>query len=338
MSETNSPTIFTDFLSAAGVKHTYWYSARQFRDMPFRTYFGLSKLLQSYGIESVGLNLGDKSAVDRLPLPFIAQTPDGSVIVTRISDGKVTYLSRGRREEAELGRLTEAMSGNVLVAYPSADACEPDYASHHFTEIADRAKKWVLIAACAALFAYLFLSNRLYSHVSTVLLTLINLCGVYISTLLIQKSAHIKNRHADAVCSVVEAGGCDDVLSTDASKFFGIFGWSEVGFAYFSVSLLCLLIFPQYINLLALCNLICLPFSFWSVWYQKFRAHAWCTLCLCVQSMLWLLFFCYLFGGWLHGLLPLRPQLFVLGVSYLAVMLGMNALMPLLDRQNVSQP
>lgn len=338
MSETNSPTIFTDFLSAAGVKHTYWYSARQFRDMPFRTYFGLSKLLQSYGIENAGLNLGDKSAVDRLPLPFIAQTPDGSVIVTQISDGKVTYLSRGRREEAELGRLTEAMSGNVLVAYPSADACEPDYASHHFTEVADRAKKWVLIAACAALFAYLFISNRLYSHVSTVLLTLINLCGVYISTLLIQKSAHIKNRHADAVCSVVEAGGCDDVLSTDASKFFGIFGWSEVGFAYFSVSLLCLLIFPQYINLLALCNLICLPFSFWSVWYQKFRAHAWCTLCLCVQSMLWLLFFCYLFGGWLHDLLPLRPQLFVLGVSYLAVMLGMNALMPLLDRQNVSQP
>ena len=168
--------------------------------------------------------------------------PDGSVIVTRISDGKVTYLSRGRREEAELGRLTEAMSGNVLVAYPSADACELDYASHHFTEVADRAKKWVLIAACAALFAYLFISNRLYSHVSTVLL-----------------------------------------------------------------------IFPQYINLLALCNLICLPFSFWSVWYQNFRAHAWCTLCLCVQSMLWLLFFCYLFGGWLHGLLPL------------------------LDRQNVSQ-
>ena len=124
-----------------------------------------------------------------------------------------------------------------------ADACEPDYASHHFTEVADRAKKWVLIAACAALFAYLFISNRLYSHVSTVLL-----------------------------------------------------------------------IFPQYINLLALCNLICLPFSFWSVWYQKIRAHAWCTLCLCVQSMLWLLFFCYLFGGWLHGLLPL------------------------LDRQNVSQP
>lgn len=147
--------------------------------------------------------------------------PDGSVIVTRISDGKVTYLSRGRREEAELGRLTEAMSGNVLVAYPSADACEPDYASHHFTEVADRAKKWVLIAACAALFAYLFISNRLYSHVSTVLL-----------------------------------------------------------------------IFPQYINLLALCNLICLPFSFWSVWYHKFRAHAWCTFCLCVQSMLWLLFFC----------------------------------------------
>ena len=192
----------------------------------------------------------------------------------------------------------------------------------------------MLAFAVVALIAYLFVTNRLYDHVSTILLTVIDIAGIYITWLLVQKSAHIKNKHADAVCSVVEAGGCDDILSTSASKFFGIFGWSEVGFAYFSVSLLCLLIFPQFIGYLALINVICLPFSFWSVWYQKFKAKTWCTLCLCVQSMLWLLFFCYLGGGWLKEVLPIKIEFFVLGFTYLAVMLGLNAIMPLLDREN----
>lgn len=337
MAQTETPNIFTDFLTALHVRHTGWYSGQQFASMPFRTLFGFTKLLQSYNVESAGIRLGDKDEVSKLPVPFIVQTQRGFLIVTEIDDQEVTYMTQGVTETAKLERLKAAMTGNVLVAFADPSSCEPDYDSHRFTEVANKAKKWVLAACAVALLAYLFVSNGLYRHVSTVLLTLINLAGVYIGCLLIQKSAHIKSRHADAVCSVVQAGGCDDVLSTDASKFFGVFGWSEVGFAYFTVSLGCLLVFPQYINYLALCNLICLPFSFWSVWYQKFKAHAWCTLCLCVQSMLWLLFFCYLCGGWIKDLLPLRIEFFVLGVSYVAVMLGVNSIMPLIDRKNREQ-
>lgn len=327
-------TILSDFLTQLGVRHTDNFTNRQFRSMAFQTVFGLKKLLGDYGVDAVGLQLADKDTLDRLPLPFIAQTERGMVIVTKVGHDKVDYISQSEPESALRDRFTAAMTGRVLVAFAQPDACEPDYREHCFTDLANKAKKWVLAAAVAALIAYLFVSNHLYAHVSTILLTVINLAGIYITWLLVQKSAHIKNKHADAVCSVVEAGGCDDILNTSASKFFGIFGWSEVGFAYFSVSLLCLLIFPQFIGYLALVNVICLPFSFWSVWYQKFKAKTWCTLCLCVQSMLWLLFFCYLGGGWLREAFPLRIEFFVLGVTYLAVMLGLNAIMPLLDREN----
>ncbi|MDE5567706.1 MAG: hypothetical protein K2J12_04605 [Muribaculaceae bacterium] len=325
--------IFVDFLRCLGVSHTDSYSLAQFQAMPFQTLFGLKKLLDRYGIDAEGIALGNNNDIDKLPLPFIAQTTKGLVIVTAVDNDKVTYLSQSEEETAERCRFTASMTGNVLIAVPRPDAGEPDYGAHRFSDIANRAKSWVLAVCAAGLIIYLFISNHLYSHVSTVLLTLINMAGVYIGWLLVEKSAHIKNRHADAVCSVVEAGGCDDILETSAAKFFGIFGWSEVGLAYFSVSLLCLLIFPQYIGSLALINLICLPFSFWSVWYQKFKAKTWCTLCLCVQSMLWLLFFCYLGGGWLKEAFPLRPEIIVLGVTYLTVMLGINALMPLIDRQ-----
>ena len=334
MVTTDDYTLFTDLLRLLGVRHTAEYSNRRFRTMPFPTMFGLKKLLEEYGVDLVGLQMDDCSKIDVIPAPFIAQTVKGLVIVKGVVGGEVRYLSQSVDETASEERFVSAMTGRIFVPVIREEASEPEYVTHGFTDMANGAKKWVLAVAALLLFGYLFVANGLYRHVSTILLTIINLAGVYISMLLVQKSAHIKNRHADAVCSVVEAGGCDDILSTDASKFFGIFGWSEVGFAYFSVSLLCLLIFPQYIGYLALCNVICLPFSFWSVWYQKFKAKAWCTLCLCVQCMLWLLFFCYLGGGWLREALPLRVEFFVLGVTYVAVMLGLNALMPLLDRNN----
>lgn len=327
-------TIMSDFLRSLGVRHTDAYTNSQFRAMPFQTVFGMKKLLESYGVDCTGILLSDNGQIDRLPVPFIAQTSRGLVIVTKVTPDKVEYLSQSVAETAMRERFAAAMTGRVLIASPRPDACEPDYRTHRFTDAANRVKKWVLAIGVLALLGYLFVTNGIYSHVSTILLTVIDLAGIYITWLLVQKSAHIKNRHADAVCSVVEAGGCDDVLNMSASKFFGIFGWSEVGFAYFSVSLMCLLVFPQYIGYLALCNVLCLPFSFWSVWYQRFRAKTWCTLCLCVQAMLWLLFFCYLGGGWLREALPLRIEFFVLGLTYLTVMLALNALMPLIDRNN----
>lgn len=330
-------TILSDFLRCLGVRHTVGYTNRQFRSMAFHTLFGMKKLLESYGVDSAGIYLADKGQIDRLPVPFIAQTSRGMVIVTKVTPEKVEYVSQSVTETALRERFAGAMTGRVLVAWPGANAGEPDYGTHRFTDAANRVKKWVLAACVFALVAYLFVSNAIYSHVSTVLLMIFDIAGLYITWLLVQKSAHIKNRHADAVCSVVEAGGCDDVLNMSASKFFGIFGWSEVGFAYFSVSLMCLLVFPQFTGYLALCNLLCLPFSFWSVWYQRFKAKTWCTLCLCVQALLWILFFCYLGGGWIKEAFPLRIEFFVLGVSYIAVMLGLNAIMPLLDRNNKEQ-
>ena len=297
-------TIFSDLLQELGVRHTAPYSDRRFRQLSFPTLFGLTKLMQEYGIESQGMRIADKTEICRATPPFIASTSAG---------------------------FLRAFDGNLLLAYPFPEACEPSYGRHHALEIATKAKRVCLWIAAAFLFLYLFIGNRIYAHASTVILTLLDLGGLYISYLLVQKSLNIHNPAADKVCGVIQNGGCDSVLATSAAKFFGLFGWSEVGFGYFSVSLMTLLVFPQWIGYLALCNVCCLPFSFWSVWYQKYRARHWCTLCLSVQLTLWLLFFAYLGGGWFHGLFPLRIELLVLIASYGAVLLGLNAILPKFD-------
>lgn len=332
MTTDGTNTIFSDFLRELGVKHTEDYSDSRFSQMPFKTLFGFSKLLESYGIENETMRIGSPEELNSLPTPFIAHTGAGFVIVTSIAPDSITYLTQGESETVNTGDFKEAWDGVVLLAYPDDKSVEPDYGSHIRDRFITKAKAWVLAAGIVALFAYLFISNGLYRHLSLWGVAAVDIFGLWLTYMLVQKSVKIKNAAADRVCGVLEAGGCDSVLEMKASKFFGIFGWSEVGFAYFSVSLLTLLMFPEWIKYLAACNVCCLPFTFWSIWYQKFRAKVWCTLCVSVQASLWLLFFCYLGGGWLKDIFPLRIEFFVLGATYLTVLLGLNRLLPLIDR------
>ncbi|MBD5356781.1 MAG: vitamin K epoxide reductase family protein [Bacteroides sp.] len=330
----NIHTLITDYLQVLGVPYTEDYAISRVEAMPFKTLFGFSKLLEEYGVPSEGYFLSDKSEITKLTPPFIANTVAGFTIVTDIASDKVTYLSQGVEETVPLDEYQKVWDGNVLLSFPTQDAHEPDYTKHARIDFFQRAKRWVLLGAVILLLGYLFIVNGVWQHLSTILITAIDLGGIYFTYLLVQKSLNIHNAAADKVCGVLQTGGCDSILETKASKFFGLFGWSEVGFAYFSVSLLTLLLLPSMWPWLALCNLCCLPFTFWSIWYQRFRAHKWCTLCVCVQASLWLLFFCYFFGGWLKEALPLSLNFFALGLAYLSVMLGLNAIMPLIENKD----
>lgn len=323
-----------DYLRLLGVPFTEAYTESRVEKMPFHTLFGLTKLLEEYGVSSEGYMLNDKEEIDKIEPPFIAKTPAANVIVTSVSPDRITYLSEGVAESAPRSEFFDAWDGTVLLSFPGPDAAEPGYALHRRLEFFMNAKKWVLAALATLLFAYAFIVNGLYHHLSVILIAAIDLGGLYITYLLVQKSLHIHNDAADRVCGVLQAGGCDSILETKASKFFGLFGWSEVGFAYFSVSLLTLLLFPSMLPVLALTNLCCLPFTVWSIWYQRFRAHKWCTLCVLVQTSLWLLFFCYLFGGWLKMAWPPTLSFIILGMTYAAVMLGLNAIMPLIEKSD----
>lgn len=335
-----APSILSDYLAALGVPHTQWYADKAFASMTFKSLFGLSKVLESYGVPGEALEVSDKKgAIEAFPVPFLARMNTSFVIVTDIGrgdGGKVSFrdgISEGI-SSLPVDDFCRRWTGVLFVGYPNSEASEPDYAAHRFTEIGNRCKKWVLAAVVAFLFLYFFITNGIYSHVSTVLLVLISAAGLFVSYQLLLKSLHIHTAAGDSICGVIDRTGCNTVLDTSAAKFFGLFGWSEVGFAYFSVTSVTLVAFPQCIGWLALINACCCPFSFWSVWYQKYRAKAWCTMCLIVQACLWLSLACYICGGYFHHLFPLRAPLFVLGACYVAVLLGLNALTPVLDRQN----
>ena len=330
----NGDTIFSIFLKSLGVPHTPEYSDDRFRNMTFKSLFGFSRLLKEYGIDNEAYQIADKLEIDRLDTPFMAQGNQKFVIVTSVTPDSVTYLTETGPVVSTRDNFFRRWNGVVLMAYPDENSIEPDYAAHRRATIIDKAKKWILSASAAIIALYLFISNGLYSDWSDVALLATNEAGLYVSYLLMLKTLNIKSRSADRACGFIETHGCDHVLSSAMSSFMGIFKWSEVGLAYFSVSLMTLLVFPEYTNYLAFLNLFCLPYSFWSVWYQKTKAKAWCTLCLSVQALLWLSFFCYLGGGHIRDIFPLRPAVFILGLSYLTALLAINRLSPYFSKKD----
>lgn len=326
MSAPNASNLFTDFLGCLGVPFTHDYSVERFNNMPFKTLFGLSKLLDEYGIDNEGISLDNPADIAKLPTPFLAHTHEGVVIVTAFSNNEMEYLSQGVHEKMPIADFTAIWGGKALIAKPKSAACEPEYSTHRRNIALGNAKNILLCTCVAAMFLYLFISNGLWKQWSTYAIAIFDMAGLYFSWLLVGKSMNLKSRAADTMCRILQDGGCDTVLKTSASKFFGIFSWSEVGLTYFSVSLLTLLVFPHYTTYLAALNVCCLPFTVWSIWYQHFRAKAWCTLCVSVQATLWALFFCYLGGGWLRHVFPLHIELFALGLTYLTVLLTLNKL------------
>lgn len=321
-------TIFTRWLKELGVPCTPGFSDSQFNTLSFKSLFGLKKLLQTYGIQSEGYLLSDKTELSKLTPPFLAQSTDGSLLLVKeIADGNVSYDRHGHMESKSITDFSYCWSGNVFLAFPDAASSEPDYRQHRLTEIISSLSAYALGAAATVVFIYFFITRGVYDQWSTVLLTLFNLAGLYLSYMLLQKSLNIHTRTNDRVCSVLEKGGCDTIVSSPASKLFGVFSWSEVGFGYFGVSLVTLLLFPHLWPSLAVFNACCLPYTCWSIWYQRFRARHWCTLCVGVQATLWLLFFCYLGGGWFGRFLPVHPDFVILLAVYVFAVLFLNMIL-----------
>lgn len=322
------PTIFSRFLSALEVPHTTFHSDGEFRDMTFKSLYGLSRLLTKYGVKNQAVRFEDKSGMAALTAPFLAQTSAGIfVIVTDNGPQTVEYDSRGEILKVDRESFLKAWNGVALLAFPDGASREPDYGEHRLTEIVSGLTRQALAAASLVIFAYFFINRGLYEHLSTVLLTIFNCFGLYFSYLLLQKSLNIHTAASDRVCGVLEQGGCDTIMQLKVSKLFGVFSWSEIGFGYFGVSLITLLLFPHMWPSLALCNLLCLPYTVWSIWYQKFRARHWCTLCVCVQTVLWLLFFAYAGGGWLGQSWPFHINFLILLAVYAFAVLFLNLIL-----------
>lgn len=329
-------SIFTRFLKALEVPHTAEYSEQSFHSMDFYSLYGLSHLLKTYSIENESVRIADKSELSKLTPPFLAQLNTGYfVIVKSIAPGSVTYDSLGKDKTGSVEDFQNAWNGIALLAYPDSKSREPEYGSHFLGETINKWSWLGLLIAAVVVFAYFYITRGVYHSLWASVAVLLNMAGLFFSYLLLQKTLGVHTDTGDSVCNILQKGGCDTILSMKVSKLFGVISWSVVGFSYFGISLLTLLIFPHLWSALALFNICCLPYTVWSIWYQRFRAHHWCTLCVGVQTTLWLLFGAYTAGGFIKNLLPMHLDDWVLLAAYVGTVLFLNTVVTFIKNLNL---
>jgi hypothetical protein len=287
--QNKNDNILATFLELLKVKHTRKFTNRLFNEHPHKyNLFGLSKMLSDYGVENAATRIEDReNQLPNIETPFIAHTGVDFVIVENVDTKNVHYLWNNKDIVLNINDFIKTWSGVVLLTETTETSGEPNYKVHQKQEILDSIQYYGLYAAIFAVAVITFVSTSIYKDLGRLMFLLLNLAGLYIGFLLIQKQLHINSKYGDKICSLFKQRDCNDVLESDAAKLWGIFGWSEIGFGYFAANIILILFLPQYISYLAIINILALPYSFWSVWYQKVKAKQWCVLCLIVQVLLW---------------------------------------------------
>lgn len=333
LSTQNTKNVFTSLLSELNVKYTTTYADKLFNEHPHKyDLYGISKILSDYKITNAGVRVNDKEKdLYGLSVPFVAHISNSFVTVNKVTKDKVYYRWDDKNIENDTRQFLDIWSGIVLLAEPNESSIEPNYHKHRRVEVFQQLLKSIWIIAVVMILVLISLKNQVYTNTGSILLIILNLVGAYIGYLLVLKQINVQSSYADKICSLFKQGDCNNVLESSAAKFMGLIGWSEMGFGYFVTNIFLLICIPSSLEYVATINLFALPYSFWSVWYQKFRAKQWCPLCLIVQVLFWGIFLVNLTHGFLDGCsFKIDDALLILSV-YASFILGLVIIIPRLS-------
>ena len=327
MSALNIIAIYLDLLQ---VKHTLGYSSLYYEEHPHKNdLYGLSAMLTHYGVENIALRL-EKSilSLKELEAPYIAHIDNDFGVVYKTDSEKVYYYYKGYKHDAPFEQFLNIWSGNVLVGEANENSIEPDYKNNQKKELIKTGEQIALVAAVSLLFIVLGIVSGFYIKICFISSLIINIAGLFISYLLILKQLKVNNYYANKICSLIKQGDCNGVLETDAAKFLNIFGWSEIGTGYFFANIVFIVCMPELYPYITLINIIVLPYTIWSIWYQKKVAKQWCTLCLLVQGVLWLIFLNNLLFGMISIPIFNITSILIIGCLYTIPVLLINLIIP----------
>jgi thiol-disulfide isomerase/thioredoxin len=233
--------------------------------------------------------------IEQLPVPFIANTNNVEYplcVVKEIAEQDVIYLT-GNSDKPEVKSKEEFnkyWTGIYLIAEPEPESGEKEYSLNKRKLLLQQAIPALLLMVVTGVSLYLFLrsSSGTVGIIFSTLIYALYAVGIIVTSLLLWYEIDKNNPLLQKVCTGIAKGNCNAILTGRQAKLFSWLSWSEVGFFYFTGGFLVLLFAKQPANLqfLGWLNLLALPYTVFSVYYQWRVAKQWCVLCLAVQALL----------------------------------------------------
>ena len=266
----------------------------------FPTLVSLSDVLTDVKVDNMATRINPYQLAE-IPLPAIAHFEDGSGYgtINKIADNQVEWFHNqmGIRRES-IAEFSQKWQGITLLAQPNEESGEDDYSKNCRFEIIENSRNPFIISGLLLILGYSIWNNFMGLSIenpnSFYAFMIAKFAGVMVSSFLIWYSIDANNSFLKSVCEINSKTNCGTILNSEAAKIFGWLTWSEIGLFYFTGGFLALVFsnnLTETLLILKWLNVLALPYTVWSIYYQAFVAKEWCVLCLSVQLLLWAEFF-----------------------------------------------
>jgi hypothetical protein len=242
----------------------------------------------------------DTANIDELPVPFVAHTTSSEsplYIITEVADTTVQIFQKEYNKIITESKesFIKKWTGVYLIAESNGNSGEENYdvikRTFFLNSLVSKAAFIALMALSIMFLERVINTTALnFNPIGIYLHYCILMAGVIITSLLLWYEVDSNNPILQKVCGGITKGDCNAILTSKQSKLFSWLSWSEIGFFYFIGGLFTLLFAGNAINdaipFLFWINVLALPYTVFSVYYQWRIAKQWCVLCLIVQALL----------------------------------------------------
>jgi uncharacterized membrane protein len=266
----------------------------------FPTLVSLSDVLTDLKVDNLATRINPYQ-LSEIPLPAIAHFEDGTGYGTiqKIENNQVECLhdKMGIRSES-IAEFSQRWQGITLLIQSNEKSGEENYSKSRRFEVIEKLRKLFIIGGLIVILGYFIrthFTNLTIENTSYLYAFIITkFAGIIVSSFLIWYIIDANNSFLRSVCEINSKTSCGNILNSEVAKIFGWLTWSEIGLFYFTGGFITVL-FSNNLNetilILKWLNVLALPYTVWSVYYQAFVAKEWCILCLMVQVLLWVEFF-----------------------------------------------
>jgi len=302
MKKDNTASVLINILEGLNIPVTEASVVNELQKHPEQSsLFAINDLLNYWKVPNGAFNISAET-LSELPTPCIVHlsSNNGEFAVVNRRDGENVYVSNERWSNYKISieDFKNIFSGNVLIAQFDQDAGEMDFREKRRKEAIKKFRfpfflsGFIVLFLCA-LFQYSPLTENLTWPIA--LIAILKTTGLITAVLLMVHSFDSNNSFTQRICSG-HNNDCNAILTSKAAKVTDYLSWSEVGLFYYTGSWLTLLFNTQSaasLQLLAYISVLCLPYTFYSIYYQWQIARQWCVFCCAIQALFWLEFFAF---------------------------------------------
>lgn len=248
----------------------------------------ISEVLQFEGIQNFAAKVKSQD-LSQMSFPVLAHLHiNGGVfiIIQKLINNHISYWIDGKVIKESVDQFNEKWSNTVLIPQTVASPS-------NLINVSDKKWRSILIAFLSTFITGFLIWNAAnFTTLSPFIFVgqLISLLlGLSTTTLIVIQSIDQRNPLVQQLCGGSKKTDCNHILGSDAAKINSWLGWADMGLIYYAGSFILLLNSNTNSSMPLLCaiNILSLPFTFYSVYYQWRIAKNWCRLCLYIQALLW---------------------------------------------------